>query len=79
MNQRALADDARRASAGDADALQRLIVHCHDTLRRAVAGGAAAALAHRIDPDDVRQQVYVAAFEAMVSPSGGRSAPADGG
>ena len=60
-------NDAQRASAGDADALQRLIVHCHDTLYQAVAQARSAAMAHRVEPDDVLQETYATAFRTLCS------------
>ncbi len=56
-------NDARLAAAGDADALQRLIVRCHDTLHRTVTRARSAALVHRVDADDVLQRAYVIAFQ----------------
>lgn len=58
-------NDAECASAGDADALQRLIVRCHEPLRRAVVQARSAAMSTHIDPDDVLQQAYVTAFKAL--------------
>ncbi|HNQ23533.1 MAG TPA: sigma-70 family RNA polymerase sigma factor [Phycisphaerae bacterium] len=52
------------ASEGDHDALQRLIVHCHEPLRRMLDRGMPPALRRCLDPDDVLQQAYVVAFQA---------------
>ncbi|MCP4591093.1 MAG: sigma-70 family RNA polymerase sigma factor [bacterium] len=65
MGEQRSVSDAERVSGGDADALQRLIVHCHETLHRAVARVRSAALVNRIDPDDVLQQAYVVAFKTL--------------
>ena len=64
-------DDAVRASAGDADALQRLIITCHEPLHAAVAQARAAAMATRIDSDDILQQAYVIAFKKLCPPADG--------
>ncbi len=53
------------AAAGDADALQHLIVHQHAELRGVVAGTIDAALRSRIDPDDILQQAYIVAFKSV--------------
>jgi RNA polymerase sigma-70 factor, ECF subfamily len=71
MNDAALFADLQAASAGAADALQRLIVHYHATLRGAVAAAVPAKLRTRLEPDDILQQAYIAAFQALgQSPSG---------
>ncbi|MBN2445136.1 MAG: sigma-70 family RNA polymerase sigma factor [Phycisphaerae bacterium] len=67
MDQDTRGDDARLASAGDADALQRLIVRCHEPLHRAVVQAQTAALAGRLDPDDILQQAYIVAFRTLCS------------
>jgi len=77
MNKRGLPDDAQRAAAGDADAVQRLIVHCHETLHRVVTQARSPALTSRIDPDDILQQAYIAAFQALCTPPESNSAPPD--
>ncbi len=65
MNEQQRAADVERAMAGDADALQRLIVRYHATLRGIVAAARDDDLRSRIDPDDVLQQTYVAAFKGL--------------
>ncbi len=78
MGQERPLNDAERAAGGDADALQRLIVHCHDTLYRAVAQARSAALVNRVDPDDILQQAYVVAFKTFCAEPEGGEAEADG-
>ena len=56
-----------RATAGDEDALQRLIVSYHAVLRRVVAVSVDGELRHRVDPDDVLQQAYIAAFQSVTT------------
>lgn len=58
-------EDVRRACAGDEDALQRLLVHYHAALRHAVHAATTPELRVRIDSDDVLQQAYISAFEAL--------------
>jgi RNA polymerase sigma factor (sigma-70 family) len=70
MEQRELAKQVKLVAAGDPDALQRLIVHHHATLRATVAAATDAAFRHRIDPDDVLQQAYISAFKALGDASG---------
>lgn len=57
----------QRAAAGDAEALQHLIVHYHATLRRAISPAAAEELRAYVDLDDVLQQAYVTAFKKITS------------
>ena len=62
-------DDARLAELlgdagrGDADAFQRLVVHYHSALRAVVSRRIGGALQSKIEPDDVLQEAYIAAFE----------------
>ena len=65
MDQRERAELVNRAAAGDADALQRLIVYYHAGLRGIVAGAIDSNLRRHIDPDDVLQQAYISAFNAL--------------
>jgi RNA polymerase sigma-70 factor (ECF subfamily) len=65
MDEQSPQNDAERASRGDADALQRLVVHCHEALRRAVVQARSAAMVNRVDPDDILQQAYVVAFKTL--------------
>ncbi len=55
----------QRAVAGDGNALQRLIVHYHGPLYGTVDGRMDAAVRRHVDPDDVLQQAYVSAFQAI--------------
>jgi RNA polymerase sigma-70 factor (ECF subfamily) len=58
-------NDLHAVSAGDPDALQRLILCCHVSLRAAVAAALANDLRHRLDADDVLQEAYAKAFRAL--------------
>jgi len=58
-------DDVARLAAGDADALQRLILQCHGPLHGVIAGAIDAKLRHRLDVDDVLQEAYARAFQAL--------------
>jgi RNA polymerase sigma-70 factor (ECF subfamily) len=51
-----------KAASGDAEALQCLIVSYHPTLRRRVASEIEERFRQQIDPDDVLQSAYIAAF-----------------
>jgi RNA polymerase sigma-70 factor, ECF subfamily len=54
-----------QATRGDADALQRLVVHYHSALHRAVDGKLPAKLRRYVDPEDVLQQAYIVAFQGV--------------
>jgi len=54
-----------RATGGDADALQRLILHYHAPLRAAVDAKMDAPVRRYLDVDDVLQEAYVAAFKSV--------------
>ena len=60
----------RRAAGGDADALQRLIVLHHATLRAKLAGGIDTAVGRQIEAEDVLQRAYIAAFRAFGATAG---------
>jgi len=51
------------ADRGDADAFQSLVVHYHATLRTTIARRIGAHFQTKIEPDDVLQNAYIAAFE----------------
>ena len=68
MDEQQRTERVARVLAGAADALQQLIVHYHPILHHAVETHVDAALRSRIDPDDVLQQAYVAAFRALSAP-----------
>ncbi|MFH1747225.1 MAG: RNA polymerase sigma factor [Planctomycetota bacterium] len=53
------------AAHGDREALQCLIVHYHNRLRRRLKTVLGMSGPGRIDPDDVLQQTYIAAFQAI--------------
>ncbi len=53
------------ASGGDADALQRLIVHYHATLHGILDGQIDDTTRRHVDPDDVLQDTYIAVFKAV--------------
>ena len=63
MNEQERAANVQQAAAGDADALQRLIVHYHATLHGKVAAALDTHLRGRIEPDDILQQAYITAFK----------------
>jgi RNA polymerase sigma-70 factor (ECF subfamily) len=64
-------DDRKRqslvvfASAGDQDALQQLIVQYHDALHGIMAGRIGQQWRRHVDPDDVLQDAYAAAFKKI--------------
>lgn len=60
-----LAQQVELAAAGDADALQRLIVRYHPILRARLAPQVGGKFARLIDVEDVLQQAYVSAFKAL--------------
>ena len=62
MTESQRASCVRRLADGDADALQYLIVEYHPMLRRAVGRAIEPALRRLVEPDDVLQQAYIAAF-----------------
>jgi RNA polymerase sigma-70 factor (ECF subfamily) len=66
MTAEELAALVKLVARGDRDALQRLIVHYHTPLRRALEARVEPSLRHHIDPDDVLQEAYVNAFNAIV-------------
>ena len=63
MDENDRADQAKRAAAGDADALQRLIGHYHSRLLATIEGWIDDTLRRHLDADDILQQAYVAAFK----------------
>lgn len=65
MDEATLNAEVTRLATGDRDALQRLMVHCHQRLAAIVRQTTDPTLRHRIDPDDVLQQAYVKAFRAI--------------
>ncbi|MFH1748052.1 MAG: sigma-70 family RNA polymerase sigma factor [Planctomycetota bacterium] len=65
MDEREPAVQLERLAAGDVDALQRLIVYYHGPLRNVVAGRIGSEPRQHLDPDDILQQAYVAAFRAV--------------
>jgi RNA polymerase sigma factor (sigma-70 family) len=73
MDELAVRAELGRVCAGDAAALQRLLVCYHAALRVSVARAVAPPLRSRIDPDDVLQEAYTAAFRQF------RAARVDGG
>jgi RNA polymerase sigma-70 factor (ECF subfamily) len=56
---------AQRASTGDPDALQSLIVHYHETLHHALADRIVENELRHLDPDDILQDAYVKAFQSV--------------
>jgi RNA polymerase sigma-70 factor (subfamily 1) len=71
LDRGSLMDEAERIAMvesvadGDQDALQRLIVHYHTPLRRAIATKIDASFRSYVDPDDILQQAYISAFTAI--------------
>ena len=55
----------QQAVTGNADALQRLIVHYHGPLYGTIEGRMVAALRRQVDPEDILQQAYVNAFKSI--------------
>ena len=54
-----------QALQGDADALQRLMIHYHPALHRTVDGRLSTKMRRHVDPEDVLQQAYIAAFQGI--------------
>ncbi len=71
MNEVERAAQVALAEAGNADALQHLLVEYHTVLLRLVDGSIDPTLRHRVEPDDVLQEAYVAAFRALSPPGAG--------
>lgn len=63
MDEAERAAQVRLAAKGDADALQRLIVCYHAPLRRLIEGDIDKRFRRHVDPDDVLQEAYIAAFK----------------
>jgi len=71
MEEGGRAEQVELAAQGDADALQRLILYYHAALQASVQAAMDADLRRRVDPEDVLQQAYVAAFRSAASCEGG--------
>ena len=65
MNETRRTELVARASDGDVDALQRLMVEYHAPLRAAVEKALDGDLARRLESDDLMQEAYAAAFVAI--------------
>ena len=65
MDERHLTELVSAAAAGDADALQALLVRHHAEMRGIILTETDARLRAHLDPDDVLQQAYIAAFAAL--------------
>ena len=65
MDERERAVQVELASEGDVDALQRLVVHYHAPLRGMLEAHMEPAVRRHLDPDDVLQDTYVAAFKRV--------------
>jgi RNA polymerase sigma-70 factor (ECF subfamily) len=61
-------DYLKRASAGDADALQCLILQHHAHLRAVITRQLDGTARWRLDPDDILQEVYLAIFRSGSKP-----------
>jgi len=64
MEEGGRAEQVELAAQGDADALQRLIVYYHAALQASVQAAMDADLRRRVDPEDMLQEAYVAAFKS---------------
>jgi RNA polymerase sigma-70 factor (ECF subfamily) len=64
MDETRRADLVARASSGDVDALQTLLIHYHAPLRAAIAGRIDERLQRYFEPEDVLQEAYAVAFRA---------------
>ena len=69
MEERERSEQIGLATSGDRQALQRLIVEYHAPLRRSIEANLNGVFYTRIDPDDVLQDTYVAAFKAIAGAS----------
>ncbi|MCP4591078.1 MAG: sigma-70 family RNA polymerase sigma factor [bacterium] len=65
MDEKQRAAQIELATKGDQGALQRLVVDYHAPLRAFLAGQLDGVWRRRIDPDDVLQDAYVAAFRTV--------------
>ena len=65
MDEQERAAQVELAARGDEDALQRLIVCYHGPLRGVLEGQIDGPLRRHLDPDDVLQETYIAAFKAV--------------
>ena len=65
MDERERAVQVELAAEGDVDALQRLVVHYHAPLRGMLEAHMEPAVRRHLDPDDVLQDTYVAAFKRV--------------
>jgi RNA polymerase sigma-70 factor (ECF subfamily) len=65
MTEQERANQVQLAAGGDADALQRLIVHYHEPLHATVAKAIGDALRPYLEPDDVLQEAYATAFKKV--------------
>ncbi len=75
MNEEARSARIRQAVDGDKDALQQLIVSYHPALRAAVDRRIAPEMRRHLDPEDVLQESYAAAFKTIA----GRTFDSPGG
>ncbi len=69
MEERERAAQVKLAATGDQDALQRLIVLYEVPLRGVVARRIDASMRRYIDPDDVLQEAYIKAYDALSRPT----------
>ncbi len=56
-----------RATGGDRDAFQQIIIHFHTPLERKVAAALDIATARRVSPEDILQETYTRAYERITS------------
>ena len=65
MNEEERTVQVRLATAGDPDALQRLIIEYHNPLQATVAHSMNHVISRRLEPEDVLQDVHAAAYRTI--------------
>ena len=65
MNESQRGTQVQRAARGNADALQKLLVHYHRPLHGIIERRMPAGLRRHVDPDDILQTVYTTAFQRV--------------
>jgi RNA polymerase sigma-70 factor (ECF subfamily) len=65
MDQHVWMRHVTQAVAGDADALQRLLIEYHESLCAKVRARLGAPMGRHVDPDDIVQEAYARAFRAI--------------
>lgn len=67
MDERERAQQIELATSGDADALQRLIVFYHGPLSGVLSNEIGPAERRYVDPDDLLQETYIAAYKSIAA------------